>query len=61
MDRCQGVENAITPRIIELSCPECGAELEMFSNDESVTCECGYVVYNESNLALSVGEKAQEE
>jgi uncharacterized Zn finger protein len=58
MDRCQGVENTITPKIIELVCPKCGEELEMFSNEESVTCECGHVIQNESNLPLSVGETA---
>jgi predicted RNA-binding Zn-ribbon protein involved in translation (DUF1610 family) len=58
MDRCQGVENTITPQIIEFACPECGEELEMFSNDESVTCSCGRVIQNTSNLPLSVGTKA---
>jgi ribosomal protein S27E len=58
MDRCQGVENTITPQIIELVCPECGEELEMFSSDESVTCTCGRVILNTSNLPLSVGAKA---
>jgi hypothetical protein len=57
MDRCQGVENTITPKIIELNCPECGAELELFSNEESVTCDCGYVARNGANLPLSVGAK----
>ncbi|MDR2356892.1 MAG: hypothetical protein LBD92_02225 [Oscillospiraceae bacterium] len=59
MDRCKGVENTITPEIAEIDCPQCGAELEMFSTDESVTCDCGYVVYNKRNSALSVGAETE--
>jgi hypothetical protein len=55
MDRCKGVEDSITPKLIELVCPKCGADLEMFSIDEKVVCECGHIVYNENNAALSLG------
>ena len=55
MDRCQGVENQITPHIIDLECPACGAELEMFSNELQVECACGQVIKNAENAALSVG------
>lgn len=55
MDRCQGVENTLTPKIMEFNCPKCGAELEMFSSDDKVICACGHEVLNDSNLPLSVG------
>ncbi|MDR0906428.1 MAG: phage terminase large subunit family protein [Oscillospiraceae bacterium] len=53
-DRCKGVDDAITPRIFDVICPECGAELELFSTDESVTCECGAVIENKHNPALTL-------
>ncbi len=54
MDRCQGVDAQITPKIMEFPCPKCGAELEMFSTDEKVVCQCGEVVMNDANKPLSV-------
>lgn len=45
---CQGHSN--TPTILERICPNCGEEVEIFSNEEFVKCEkCGTKVY--SNVA----------
>lgn len=55
MDRCKGVDNTLTPQIIDLKCPKCGADLEMFSNEEQVVCKCGETLSRETNPALSVG------
>ena len=37
-----------TPTIIEKRCPNCGAEIELFSIDTQMACEhCGFVAYND--------------
>lgn len=45
---CPGASMFKNPTIEEKICPECGAEVEIFSIDTSVACEkCGFVVYND--------------
>lgn len=46
MNRCPG-SLAGTPTLKIKKCPECGREVEVFSNDVSVKCDCGFVVYND--------------
>ncbi len=47
MDGCQGKPR--TPTIIEKICPNCGAEVELFSIDTEMVCEnCGFIVYNDT-------------
>jgi ribosomal protein S27E len=47
-DRCPGAANIRTPTLTIKKCPKCGEEIEIFSNDVSVTCQkCGFVVYND--------------
>jgi ribosomal protein S27AE len=47
-DRCTGAANIRTPTLAVRKCPKCGEEVEIFSNDVSVTCsKCGFVVYND--------------
>lgn len=46
LNRCPG-SLAGTPTIKIKKCPECGREVEVFSNDVSVKCECGFAVYND--------------
>lgn len=47
LDGCQGKPR--TPTIIEKTCPNCGAEIELFSIDTQMACEkCGFVVYNDT-------------
>ncbi|MDO4648422.1 MAG: hypothetical protein Q4B26_07200 [Eubacteriales bacterium] len=44
---CQSKSKEIT--ISEKTCPQCGAEIEVFSVDTEVTCEsCGFTVYNDA-------------
>lgn len=44
---CQSKSKEIT--ISEKICPQCGAEIEVFSVDTEVTCdECGFTVYNDA-------------
>lgn len=47
-DHCPGSANLRTPTLAIKKCPQCGAEVELFSNDASVKCStCGFVVYND--------------
>jgi len=33
-------------------CPECGCEIEIFSIDTHVVCDCGFIAYNETQSCL---------
>ena len=47
LDGCQGTPR--TPTIIEKICPNCGAEIELFSIDTQMPCDkCGFVAYNDT-------------
>ncbi len=47
MNRCPG-SLAGTPTLKIKKCPECGSEVEVFSNDVQVECDhCGFTVYND--------------
>lgn len=47
LDGCQGKPR--TPAIIEKTCPNYGAEIEMFSIDTQMACEkCGFIAYNDT-------------
>ncbi len=47
LEGCQGKPR--TPTIIEKTCPNCGAMIELFSIDTEMACErCGFVVYNDT-------------
>lgn len=48
LGHCPGSANLRTPTLAIKQCPQCGAEVELFSNDVSVACDaCGFVVYND--------------
>ena len=48
LDHCPGAANLRTPTLSIKKCPRCGEEVEVFSNDVSVTCStCGFVVYKD--------------
>jgi hypothetical protein len=47
LDHCPGTANLRTPTLSIKKCPQCGEEVEVFSNDISVTCSCGFTVYND--------------
>ena len=47
-DHCPGTANLRTPTLAIKKCPQCGAEVEVFSNDTSVKCSnCGFEVFND--------------
>ena len=33
-------------------CPECGREIELFTRDIHIQCECGFVAYNDAQSCL---------
>ena len=44
---CQSKSKEIS--IAEKTCPQCGAEIELFSTDTEMRCEhCGFTVYNDT-------------
>ena len=46
MKGCQGKPQL---QIFEKTCPNCGAEIEIFSVDTEATCEkCGFTIYNDT-------------
>ena len=48
LDHCPGAANLSTPTLTIKKCPQCGEEVEIFSNDTSVTCRtCGLTIYND--------------
>ncbi|HOC83231.1 MAG: hypothetical protein BWX50_00939 [Euryarchaeota archaeon ADurb.Bin009] len=60
-DRCPGAAHIRTPTLKIKKCPECGAEVEVFSNDISVRCsECGFTVYNDALSCVQWCKYARE-
>ena len=46
MEGCQGKPQL---QVFEKTCPNCGAEIEVFSVDTEATCEkCGFTIYNDT-------------
>jgi predicted RNA-binding Zn-ribbon protein involved in translation (DUF1610 family) len=45
---CPGVKELVKPRIIIRTCPNCGSEVEFFSDEAEAICSnCGKLVYRE--------------
>jgi len=61
LDRCPGAATLRTPTLTIKKCPECGEEIEVFSNDVSVTCSrCGFTVYNDALSCIQWCRYAKE-
>ncbi len=55
LDHCPGAANLRTPTLSIKKCPQCGEEVEIFSNDVKVACgNCGFVIYNDIHLVCPV-------
>ena len=52
MMRCPGAARFRSPEIIEKICPECGREIELFSIDTHMQCECGFIAYNDTQSCI---------
>jgi ribosomal protein S27E len=60
-DHCPGAANLRTPTLKVKKCPQCGGEVEVFSNDVAVKCtQCGFVVYNDIASCVQWCKHAQE-
>ena len=59
-DHCPGAANFRTPTLAIKKCPQCGEEVELFSNDISVKCSCGFVVYNDIESCIQWCKHAKE-
>jgi hypothetical protein len=61
LDHCPGSANLKTPTLSIRKCPQCGEEIEIFSNDTSVACSiCGFVIYNDALSCIQWCKYARE-
>lgn len=52
-DKCPGAANIKTPTLKIRRCPECGDEIEVFSNDFSAKCKgCGFTIYEDIDSCI---------
>ena len=50
---CPGAAGFKGAEAIELKlCPDCGMEIEIFTRDIHVQCECGFVAYNDKQSCI---------
>lgn len=61
LDHCPGAKNLKTPTLTIKNCPQCGEEVEIFSNDTQVKCgNCGFVIYNDTLSCIQWCRYAKE-
>lgn len=61
LDHCPGTANLKTPTLMIKICPQCGEEVEVFSNDTKVACTgCGFIVYNDTLSCVQWCKYAKE-
>ena len=58
--RCPGAAGIRSPTISEKICPQCGREIELFSIDPYMQCECGFIAYNDVQSCLQWCAYARE-
>ena len=60
-DKCPGTAGIRTPTIITRRCPECGKEVEIFSNEMQTRCSnCGFTVYDDLESCVQWCKYARE-
>ena len=60
-DKCPGAANIRTPTIEIKKCPECGKEVEIFSDEMKVNCSnCGFTIYNNLQSCVQWCKYAKE-
>ena len=58
---CPGAASLKGAREIKLkTCPECGAEIEIFSGDISSACRCGFIAYADTPSCVMWCARARE-
>ena len=61
IDKCPGASDIRTPTIIIKKCPECGTEVEIFSDEMQVKCDkCGFTIFNDLQSCIKWCEYAKE-
>jgi hypothetical protein len=61
LDHCPGAANLKTPTLTIKKCPQCGEEVELFSNDVSVQCSgCGFITCNDIESCIQWCRHAKE-
>ena len=61
IDRCPGSAGIRTPSLTVKNCPQCGEEIEIFSNEVSASCgKCGFVIYNDQASCIRWCRYAEE-
>jgi ribosomal protein S27AE len=61
LDKCPGAAPLRRPTIILKTCPRCGEEIEMFSDDAKMNCsKCGFTVYNNALSCVQWCEYAKQ-
>jgi predicted RNA-binding Zn-ribbon protein involved in translation (DUF1610 family) len=61
VEQCPGAINIRMPRLEMKTCPKCGEEIEIFSNEASAKClKCGFVIYNDLLSCVQWCEYAKE-
>jgi len=61
LDKCPGAATIRRPTIIVKKCPECGVEVEIFSDEMQVKCStCGFTVYNDLESCIQWCKYAKE-
>ena len=61
MFECPGAANMRTPTLKIKKCPECGAEVELFSTDMKTECSnCGFTIYNDLQSCIQWCEYAEK-
>lgn len=50
IDRCPGSKGVKSPTIDVITCPECGGEAEIFSDEQKTKCpNCGKIIFREAD------------
>jgi len=60
-DQCPGAAHIRTPTLEIKKCPQCGEEVEIFSNEMQVECRnCGLTIYNDLESCVQWCKYAKE-
>ncbi|MDD1678806.1 MAG: hypothetical protein LUO93_06430 [Methanomicrobiales archaeon] len=60
-DHCPGGAQLRTPTLSIKRCPQCGEEIEIFSNELKASCgRCGFVIYNDLQTCIQWCRYARE-
>ncbi len=61
VDGCPGADDIKRPKPELRTCPGCGSEIEIWSDEENANCgKCGKTVYNDRNLCVQWCEHVEK-